>query len=198
VLQDADEIASALRAQEEAGKLDWSRARIVIFQHIGNNYGAGLTPQTNWGVDLLMRLGGNKLAANAIYIAPYLEQREGIGDDPLPQETFTYYDRAWQSVADRLKASNKAFAQIKTIEVPPPAPILGDWGLTKADDLDAFVRRLKYTFENGNQLVSNATSFWIPGALEAVGWDPMKVTLPGFDTGFPDGVDGYPPMSVQQ
>jgi hypothetical protein len=29
VLQDADEIASALRTQEEAGKLDWSRARIV-------------------------------------------------------------------------------------------------------------------------------------------------------------------------
>lgn len=194
VLQDAFAIASKLRAANAAGLLDWSRMRIVVFQFVGNNFGAGLTPGTNWGIDLLKRLAGRDFDPARIYVAPYVDRHDDVGADTLPEATFDYYDRAWQGVRDRLVASNTAFAGIEDIEPPEPPAIPGDWGYSDADDIEAFVRRLKYTFGKSDQLLSNATGFWIAGALEEAGWNPSAVRLPGFDTGFPPGIRGYPPM----
>ncbi|RAI01836.1 hypothetical protein DLJ53_10545 [Acuticoccus sediminis] len=193
VLQDAHAIASGLRAAAADGRFDWSDTRIVVFQLVGNNYGAGLTARTNWGIDLLMRLGGADLDPGRIFVAPYIDRRDDVGADPLPEAAFTYYDQAWQGIRDRLDASNAAFADIRAIEPSAPPAIPGDWGATDADDIEAFVRRLKYTFGTSDQLLSNATGFWVAGALEAAGWDPTRVRLPGFDTGFPPGIRGYPP-----
>ena len=183
VLQDTYDIASKLREAE----IDWTTTRVVVFMKIGNNYGAGLTAATNWNSQLFLRLSGNESFGDQVYYAPYLDRRDGIGADPLEQDTFDYYDQAFVGLQNRVRSAGKAFASIADIDVPVLPGIPGDWGVSDFDAVEDFVKRLKNTFGGGTQLLSNATGFWIPGALQAAGWDPTKVELPGFD--FPKNVD---------
>ena len=64
--------------------------------------------------------------------------------------------------------------------------------MTSADDIDAFMMRLKYSLINGDQLLSNSVGFWLPGALKANGWDTSTLKIPGVNAGFPKGVNRYP------
>jgi len=199
VLQDTYLIAKPLLDAD----IDWSQARAVSFQRIGNNYGAGVTADTNWNAALLSALAGSDDFVDQIYFAPYIDQCDGttasgcdgIGEDVLPIDTFNLYDQAYVGLQSRVRAAGAAFAGIETIDVADPAPLPGDWGFSGAEDVDDFVRRLKYTFSGGSQLLSNATGFWVPGALADVDWDPTAVILPGFDAGFPEGVTDWPAIT---
>ena len=61
-----------------------------------------------------------------------------------------------------------------------------------AEDIGDFVQRLKKSFGDKTQLLSNTIGFWVPGELAAKGFDPAAVDIPGLTTGFPEGVDAYP------
>ena len=71
----------------------------------------------------------------------------------------------------------------------------GDYGVTKAGNINGFMRRLRNSLVDKRELLSNAVGYWMPGELKAKGWDPSKVDIPGLNTGFPKGVKGYPEES---
>ncbi len=188
-LSDADWTARALAA----APIDWAGARVVVNQRIGTNYGAGLTAGTNWMVDLLLRLSAGALPPASVLIVPYAERHAAVGEDPLPQAAFTYYDeRVWQALTERTRVAEAALASIPAIAPETPRPLPGDWAVSEAGDVADFMMRLKHTFASPAQLLSNATGFWIAGALAEAGWAPSGVTVPGLEAGLPPGLDGYP------
>jgi hypothetical protein len=144
-------------------------------------------------VPLLDAVSGGTLPEENVLIVPYADRREAIGSDPLPEDAFIYYDEnVWQALTGSVRVAEEAFAEIPAIPDAPARTLAGDWGVTDAGDLGAFMMRLRYTFARPTELLSNATGFWIAGALADAGWDPAAVRLPGLEAGFPAGLSGYP------
>lgn len=179
----------------EAG-LDWSTVRVLFVQKVGSNIGAGLTLRTNWTARLLLYVAGDHFSWDRVLIVPYADRRDSIGKDELKREDFTYYDSdIWQTITQRITVADAAFAEIPSIATPLETALPGDWGFTDPGDIGGFLERLKYTFGHSTELLSNATGFWIAGALAAAGWDPETITIPGLDDGFPGTSPGYPPLA---
>ena len=61
--------------------------------------------------------------------------------------------------------------------------------------MDDFVIRLKYSLSDANEMLSNATAYWMAGELAAKNWDYNKIDIPGLTTGFPEGITAYPAVN---
>lgn len=184
--------------------INWADARVVVHMPIGTNYGAGLTLSTNQLAAALPVLSDGKIGAENILIMPYAvapcTKVSVITQCPL--EVFTsdldaatygfYSQTAWLGVYNRTQIARNAFYNVDDIETVLSKQIPGDYPLTSADDIDAFMMRLKYSLINGDQLLSNSVGFWLPGALKANGWDTSTLKIPGVNAGFPKGVKRYP------
>lgn len=173
--------------------IDWAAARVVIRMKVGTNVTAGLTAGTQPKVELLRLLSGGALPAESILIAPFADQRPSIGQPELPQEDFDYYAvDVWSRITSRNRIGGTSFVGVDDIYLPARPPLPGDYGVTPAGDIDAFIMRLKHSLTDPRELLSNTVGFWMGPAFAAAGWDPAKVEIPGLTAGLPGGVDGYP------
>jgi hypothetical protein len=57
------------------------------------------------------------------------------------------------------------------------------------------MRRLKHSLEDNREAQSNTIIFWLGREMHSKNWEPAAVDLPGVNSGFPDGVSGYPATS---
>jgi len=186
-------------------KIDWPNAKVVVHMPIGSNYSAGLTMDTNQLAAALVVVADGKLPAENVLIAPYANApcpgKAGPGDctidvfeaATLNEAVFNFYARsAWYGIYNRTRVAASAFPGVADIKQPSPPKIPGDYGYTKADDIKGFIQRLKLSFTDKRQLLSNAVGYWVPGELQSKGWDASKVDIPGLTIGFPAGISGYP------
>lgn len=192
-------------------RVNWKNARVVVHMPIGTNYGAGLTVETNQLAAALPALTDNALPAANILIAPYalapcptIEQGGktysevgcadmAIGAAVLDEDIYDFYSKdVWYGIYDRTQITRSAFPGVETIARADTPAIPGDYKVTKAGDIDAFIARLKLSLIDGRELLSNAVGYWVPYELAAKGWDPAKADIPGLTAGFPAGVSGYP------
>jgi len=186
-------------------KIDWPNAKVVVHMPIGSNYTAGLTIDTNQLAAALVVVTDSKLPVENVLIAPYANApcpakagAEGCTIDvfeaaTLIEAVFNFYSRSvWYGIYNRTRVAASAFPGVTDIKQSDPPKIPGDYGYTKADDIRGFIQRLKLSFTDKRQLLSNAVGYWVPGELQSKGWDASKVDIPGLTTGFPVGVSGYP------
>ncbi|MCR9089372.1 MAG: DUF5624 domain-containing protein [Rhodobacteraceae bacterium] len=187
-----------------ADQVDFANARVVVHMAIGTNYGAGLTLESNQLAHAVQVLSDGAIGPDNILIAPYANAPcQPAAQPDCPLETFTadaldpdvyafYSTSAWFGTYDRTLIAQNAFTGIAPIPAPEIVPIPGDYAVTNADDIDAFMQRLRNSFVTRTELLSNTVGFWMPDELRAKGWDASAVDIPGLTTGFPDGVDAYP------
>lgn len=190
---------------ETNANLDWKNARVLVHMAIGTNYGAGLTMRTNQLAHAVKVLSGGAVGSDNILIAPYANapcpgETAGSGcsvDDftaaTLDKDVYDFYStNAWWSIYDRTQIAQNAFPNVQPIKPYDPPQIPGDYSVTKADDIDAFMQRLQNSLVEKTELLSNTVGYWMPDELAAKGWDPAKVDIPGLTAGLPDGVTAYP------
>ncbi len=188
--------AYALHAGLAGKDIDWSSARVVMRMEIGTNITAGLTAGTLSMYETLRLMAGGDLPRDRIFIAPYADEKSTLGEAVLPQEDFDYYAvDVWERAYSRSKTALDIFSDIETIYLPERPPLPGDYGVTRPDDIDAFMVRLKHSLTDVRELLSNSVGFWMPNELAARNWDPAMVAIPGLTHGLPDGVEGYPAHS---
>jgi len=186
-------------------KIDWPNAKVVVHMPIGSNYTAGLTIDTNQLAAALVVVTDSKLPVENVLIAPYANApcpakagAAGCTIDvfeaaTLNEAVFNFYSRSvWYGIYNRTRVAASAFPGVTDIKQSDPPKIPGDYGYTKADDIRGFIQRLKLSFTDKRQLLSNAVGYWVPWELQSKGWDASKVDIPGLTTGFPVGVSGYP------
>lgn len=188
-LKSAHEIYGALQAAE----VDWTRAKVILHNQAGTNYSAGLTPGSNWVHPTLLAVAGPDLDPERVMITPYAPIPDAVGGDALSDEDFSFLaDRIWGQLFARPEITRRAFADVADIEVAGRPAIPGDYGMTRADQIDHFVMRLKYSTSNIGEMQSNAIGFWMGGEAIAKGWDLKRIDVPGLTHGLPEGLSGYP------
>ncbi|MEE3325904.1 MAG: DUF5624 domain-containing protein [Myxococcota bacterium] len=188
-LRGAHLIHSCLKSPE----IDWKSAKVLLCNLAGVNYGAGLTASSNWLYPTVLSIAGDVLDPRRVIIAPYSPIPEAVGEDALNDEDFDQLaSSTWGALYSRPVVTQSAFPFVEDIVVAPRDPIPGDYGFTGADDIDHFIRRLKFSTGNPKEMLSNTVGFWIAGEAVAKGWDLTKMDIPGLTHGFPDGLDDYP------
>ena len=194
---------AALRGGYEAymefggANVTWPTAMAIVSSQAGANVSSGLTAGTNWLVFFLQALSGFTLPADRIIIAPYAAVKASLGQPVLPVEDFDYYtNQVWGPLYYRGVIADQAFQQIPTIYLPSRPPLPGDHGFTRADNIDHFMIRLKHSLRDEREMLSNTVGFWMVQELYDKGWDPAAVDIPGITTGFPLGIDSYPPIKA--
>lgn len=174
-------------------KLNWPNAMVIVRNVAGTNVSAGLTTGTNWMVPFVKALSNNQIPANRMLIAPYAQVLSDVGQNPLPQESYQYYVSAvWGSIYNRTRIAQEVFTDLETIYLPERPSLPGDYGYSKASDINDFMVRLKHSLQDSRELLSNSVGYWMAGELQAKGWEPAKIEIPGLTTGFPPGTEGYP------
>jgi len=193
-----DAIEGAYKVYEalSPANINWSQAMVIVRSEAGSNYSAGLTKRTNWLVALVRALSNNSLPDDRIIIAPYAQPRQSLGQAILPQADLNYYAQAvWGQLYYRGPLAKKVFSDIKDIELNARPALPGDYGYTKADNIDDFMIRLKHSLADGREMLSNTIGFWVPLELQSKSWDPAAIDIPGLTVGLPAGVNGYPATS---
>lgn len=173
--------------------IDWTKAKVLIQFHAGSNYGGGITKDSNHIYHLLRLISDNTLGEDRIFFTPYAQIRDTIGQDTLPDKDFNYYTgQVWYHQYARPKiAVSASFADVPSIRLPQRPNLPGDHNYSKADSIDDFMMRMKYSLGDNTQLLSNTIGFWMADELKEKGWNPAKVEVPGLTAGFPRGVTGY-------
>ncbi len=116
-----------------------------------------------------------------------------MGNNSLSEKDYKILsNNIWGAIYSRQLIADKAFNYINNIIVPYHNPLPGDYGFTKADQIDHFLMRLKFSTGNPKEMLSNTVGFWIAGEAAAKNWDFSKIDLPGFTHGFPKGLKAYP------
>lgn len=190
----AYEIYAALSNTE----IKWENAKVLLHNLVGTNYSAGLTPYSNWVYPTIVDIAGPQLDKGRIMIVPYAFLPETVGREFLPDKDFeNLTQRVWGALYARSQITSLAFSNIKDIQQSPPAPIPGDYGYTKAENIDDFIMRLKYFMRDLTQMLSNTVGFWIAGEAAAKNWNVSKMDIPGLTHGFPGGLKAYPTTSPE-
>lgn len=188
-LKSVYEIYGAFREAD----LNWESTKVLLHNQAGSNFTAGLTRGSNWVHPAVLAIARGRLDPERILITPYAPIPETVGTERLSDEDWdTLANGVWGQLYARPAAARLAFASVPDIDVPTRPPIPGDYEVTKADDLDHFVMRLKHATANVGEMQSNAVGFWLAGEAQAKGWDMTKVDIPGLTHGLPAGMDGYP------
>lgn len=185
----------AIRAAlaEADAEMDWAQAKVIIRAAPGVNFTAALTKGTQALFPLVRYLSGMTLAEDRIMIVPFAEERASIGAAVMPEEDFDYYTiDIWQQPYSRQLVAPVAFPGVDTIYLADRAALPGDYGYSTADDIGHFMVRMKHSFADPREALSNTVAFWTAGELHAKGWDPAALDVPGLTHGFPAGVAGYP------
>lgn len=178
---------------ETAAEVDWARAKVIIRAAPGVNFTAALTKGTQALFPLVRYLSGMTLAEDRIMIVPFAEERSSIGSAVMPEEDFDYYTiDIWQQPYSRQLVAPVAFPGVDTIYLADRAALPGDYGYSTADDIGHFMVRMKHSFADPREALSNTVAFWTAGELHAKGWDPEALDIPGLTHGFPPGIAGYP------
>ena len=126
-------------------------------------------------------------------ITPYAPIPDAVGGPALSDADFAHLaDNVWGQLYARPQVTRRAFANVADILVPDRPAIPGDYGYTRADQIDHFVMRLKHATSNIAEMQSNAIGFWMSGEAVAKGWDLARIDIPGLTHGLPGGRDGYP------
>lgn len=173
-------------------KIDWPKAKVIIRFVAGSNVTAGVSAGSNWLVPFVKALSNNTLPDDRIFIAPYADVKSSLNQNQLTPEDFNYYNRVWTSVFNRTHVANDVFTTIPSIYVAGRPPIPGDYTFSKAQDINDFLIRLKYSLANPTEMLSNTVAFWVAGELAAKHWDFTKVAIPGLTAGLPAGMKHYP------
>lgn len=190
-----DVLRTAFEVHEKLAplKLDWPQAMVLVASKAGTNVSSGLTAGTNWLVLFMEALSGYTLPADRIKIVPYAEIRPSLGKPELAKDDLDYYvQRVWGPLFYRTLIADEVFASIPTIYLPGRPPLPGDYYVTKADDIDQFMIRLKHSLRDAREMLSNTVAFWMVPEMAHKNWDPAAVAIPGLTTGFPKSVTGYP------
>tara|TARA_R110000868_G_scaffold8205_3_gene42437 strand:- start:27379 stop:28602 length:1224 start_codon:yes stop_codon:yes gene_type:complete len=188
-LQSVYELYSALNNPD----INWPNARIMLHNLAGTNYGAGMTEGSNWLVPVVKSIAGTVLNPKRILILPYAPPSEHLGDDVLPDDEFDKMaNQTWGSIYSRPAISEAAFSHVEDITIPYRAPLPGDYEITKADQIEDFVKRLKFSITSPKQMLSNTVGFWLAGEAVNKQWQFDKMDLPGLTHGFPTGMSAYP------
>jgi hypothetical protein len=191
-LKSAYDIYSALGEKE----IDWKNAKVILHNQAGTNYSAGLTAGSNWLHPTIKAIAGSKLDESRIIIAPYANIPATVGEAFLPIEDYEFLsDGIWAALYARPRVTEMVFSHINDINIPLRNAIPGDYGYTKADDIDHFLMRLKFSTGNIKEMLSSSVGFWIAGEAAAKSWDLTKIDLPGLTHGLPIGTHAYPTES---
>lgn len=189
-LKSAYDIYTALGSNE----IEWESAKVILHNRAGTNFTAGLTPGTNWVHPLLIAMSGGRLPAERILITPYAPIPEAVGAESLSDEDFdALAEGVWGQLYSRPEAASRAFANVADIETYVRPAVPGDYGVTRADQIDDFIVRLKHSTANVTEMQSNTVGFWLGGEALAKNWDVTKMDIPGLTHGLPRGLDRYPP-----
>lgn len=172
--------------------LDWPKAKVLIRFVAGQNVTAGVTPQSNWLVPLVKALSKNALPDNHIFIAPYTAVNPALGQKVLPKTALDYYNGVFAHVYNRITAAKTHFDFLPDFPEPVALSMPGDYDMTKADNIEDFLARLKYSLSSPTEMLSNTVVFWMAGEMAAKNWDVNQINIPGLTTGFPKGINGYP------
>jgi hypothetical protein len=179
-------------------KLDWPRAMALVMSRAGTNVSSGLTEGTNWLVLFLKAVSDFTLPDERIKIVPYAEVRASLGQAQLAGADLAYYvDRVWGPLFYRKLVSDQVFARIPTTYLPERPPLPGDYAVTKASAIDAFMIRMKHSLRDDREMLSNTVAFWMVPELAKKNWDASAVDIPGLTTGFPAGISGYPAVALK-
>jgi Domain of unknown function (DUF5624) len=179
-------------------KLDWPQAMALVMSRAGSNVSSGLTEGTNWLVLFLKAVSGFTLPDDRIKIVPYAEVRPSLGEAQMAPADLTYYvQRVWGPLFYRKVVSDQVFASIPTIYLPDRPPLPGDYDVTKAGAIDAFMIRMKHSLRDAREMLSNTVAFWMVPELARRNWDAAAVDIPGLTAGFPAGVAGYPAVTLK-
>ena len=167
------------------------------YHHGGTNYGGGITKDTNHLYQLLRLISNKQLPEERIFFTPYAKQLPSIGEPALSESDFNYYTKlVWYHQYARPKvAVSGCFQNIDTIFVPDRPLLPGDRDISSADDIDDFMKRMKYSLGTNTQLLSNTIGFWMSEELFRNDWNPKEIKIPGVTAGFPSGANGYPAKS---
>jgi hypothetical protein len=173
--------------------IDWPHAKVLIRNQAGSNVSSGLTTGTNWMVPFLNALSNNQIPADRILITPYAKVQADAGEDPLSEASYQYYTSSvWGSIYNRSKIAQAVFTDLETIYLPGRPAIPGDYGYSKASDVNDFMIRLKHSLQDPREMLSNTVGFWMAGEMQNKNWDVTKAAIPGLTTGFPEGINAYP------
>lgn len=187
-LQSMDEIYNETKDK----KIDWANSMVVIKFVAGANVTAGVTKGTNWLVPFLQALSNNTLASSRIIIAPYIAVKSDAGQTVLSQDSYNYYKSKWMNVQNREIIAANVFTSLETIYLPGRPALPGDYSYSKSGDILDFMVRLKHSFQDPREMLSNSVGFWMSGELASKKWDADKVRIPGLTDGFPKGISAYP------
>lgn len=188
-LKSVYDLYSALKCEE----IDWGNAKIILHNLAGTNYGSGLTAGSNWLVPVIESIAGSVLDPKRILILPYAELPDTLGNDSLPNEDFdTLANKTWGAIYARPFTSAAAFSHVEDIKIPYRQSLPGDYSVTAANQIDDFVKRLKFSITSPKQMLSNTVGFWLAGEAINKKWQFDKMDLPGLTHGFPSGINAYP------
>jgi hypothetical protein len=163
----------------EQHPIDWSRAMAVL---AGGNGGpaAALTRCTNHFVDLLAYVSKGRLSPARTFLVPMtVDPTDANLEATLRAQAATFYGRArlaapmfpdyprFQTTTCPQSDVTRATA---SVSVPPRA--------ASADDLFAFVARLRFMMEDPTQLLSSTVAVYVLDQLKA-GVAPDAIAIPG-------------------
>lgn len=193
-LRGASDVQTALAGL----KLDWPRAMVLVSSRAGSNVSSGLTEGTNWLVAFLRAVSGFTLPDERIEIVPYAESRSSLGQPLLAPDDLAYYvQKVWGPLFYRRLVADQVFSTIPTIYLPDRPPLPGDPGVTPAAAIDQFMIRMKHSLRDAREMLSNTVAFWMVRELAAKKWDPAAVAIPGLTAGLPQGIRGYPAITLK-
>lgn len=173
--------------------IDWPHAMVIVRIVAGTNVTSGLTKGSNWMVPFLVALSNYSLPENRILIAPYAEVKKDAGSKTLSEDSYNYYkNRVWVSITNRAKIASSVFTDLETIYLPGRPLLPGDYAYSKAGDIEDFMVRLKFSFQDPTQMLSNSVGFWMADELAHKKWDVNLVRIPGLTDGLPKGITKYP------
>ena len=173
--------------------IDWKKAKVILRLVAGTNDTGGLSKETNWLFYAFKKLSNDKLGDERIMFPAYSDIKKTVGQKVLSKEDFNYYSEVWSEPFDRFTVVKSVFEHIPSIkENFRRHHIPGDYEVTKANDIDGFIQRMKYSFGDPTQILSNTIGFWLPGELKRKNWNFEKIDIPGLTTGFPKGIKNYP------
>jgi hypothetical protein len=188
-LQSAYDIYTSLTKVD----INWQNAKVLLHNLAGTNYSAGLTARSNWLHPLIKAIAGDSLSDDRIFIVPYAPEFDGLGNEKMSDKQYDVLaNQVWGGIYSRPIVMNQAFGKIPDIDTPERPPIPGDYGFTKADQIDHFLQRLKFSTGNIKEMLSNTVGFWLAGEAHAKNWDLSKMAIPGLTHGLPQGLTEYP------
>lgn len=172
-------------------------------QYLYGNLTSGLTPYTNFWVPLLKALSkknataknGYHLPDNRIFIVPYATMLETPDGPPSKMPTFEweYYAKTvWNGLYYRGKVASEAMANyhfpedcaiqkrgyqsIDSDTIVDNGLWPGDYGLGSVND---FMKRIKHSFSDVREMLSNSVGFWVGSAFAENGFQIKGLHIPG-------------------